>query len=294
MRASGVPRIGPTRVGPGAALECRKKTGPMGLEENSLASQPDPGAAANRGHSASDPAGVLDMSPGLGPVAELLRLALRHDVDAAVRLCLSMRQEGVSVRILLDEWIPRVARRLGVLWQQDDCDFTQVTMASQVLHDVVAHLRGGLQLDSAEGLLPESPNILLCAVPRCQHTLGLTIVTEFFHADGWDVWTAPDKTLQSLAQLLERQCFDVIALSFGAARDLPMLQATIAAVRAAAANRCTPVIVGGPGVLTDEALAIDAAVDGIALDAAQALQLARRLLRERAQQPEDAHRCATG
>ncbi len=227
-------------------------------------------------------------------MAELLRLALRHDVDAAVRLCQSMQQQGVSVHALLDEWIPRVARRLGVLWQQDDCDFTQVTMASQVLHDVIARLRGALQLPDADGRLSGAPNILLCAVPRCQHTLGLTIVTEFFHADGWDVWTAPDKTLQSLVQLLERQCFDVIALSFGAARDLPMLQATIAAVRATVANRSTPVIVGGPGVLTDEALAIDAAVDGIALDAAQALQLARRLLREGARQTEEARRCATG
>ncbi len=266
----------------------------MGPEEHSLASQPGPAAAVDASHTAVDHDRPLEWPTGPGPVAELLRLALRHDVDAAVRLCQSMQQEGVSVYALLDEWIPRVARRLGVLWQQDDCDFTQVTMASQVLHDVVARLRGGLRLHAVEGRLPGSPNILLCAVPRCQHTLGLTIVTEFFHADGWDVWTAPDKTLQSLVQLLERQCFDVIALSFGAARDLPMLQATIAAVRATAANRATPVIVGGPGVLTDEALAIDAAVDGIALDAGQALQLARRLLRESARQPEQARRCATG
>ena len=270
----------------------------MGPEENSLASQPGPGGEADARFAAFDRdsgAGVAQgQGQGQGPVAELLRLALRHEVDAAVRLCQALRQEGVPVRALLDELIPRVARRLGVLWQQDDCDFTQVTMASQVLHDVVAQMRGALQLQTPDSPLPGAPSVLLCAVPRCQHTLGLTIVTEFFHADGWDVWTAPDKTLQSLVQLLERQCFDVIALSFGAARDLPMLQATIAAVRATAANRSTPVIVGGPGVLTDEALAIDAAVDGIALDAGQALQLARRLLQEGARQPEQDRRCASG
>jgi methanogenic corrinoid protein MtbC1 len=266
----------------------------MGPEENSLASQPGPEGGADARFAAFDRDCSAGLAQAQGPVADLLRLALRHDVDGAARLCQALRQEGVPVRTLLDELIPRVARRLGALWQQDDCDFAQVTMASQVLHDVVSRMRGALQLHAADHPRAGAPTVLLCAVPHCQHTLGVTIVSEFFHADGWDVWTAPDKTLLGLAQLLERQCFDLIALSFGAGRDLPMLQATIAAVRATAVNRSTPVIVGGPGVLTDEALALDAAVDGIALDAGQALQLARRLLHEGGRPVEEDRHCASG
>lgn len=210
-----------------------------------------------------------------------MRLALRQDLGGALKLAVQLRHRGVPVADLLEGWVLRAARTLGALWEADRCNFADVTVATGILQRLVRHVDGDMGAEQPWVLGRAPRSILLAAVPGSDHTLGLSIVATYFRAALWDVMEAPRLKRAELLELASRPGFDLIGLSVGASRDLPSLSQTVQDLRQGRLTQELPLLLGGPGLLTDEALALDLEIDAVALDAKDALAQADELVRAR-------------
>jgi methanogenic corrinoid protein MtbC1 len=208
-------------------------------------------------------------------VADFADLLIGSAADGATDyLHRALRSGRSTPDILLDLMAP-AARRLGTLWERDDCDFVQVTIGLRRLQDMLNWLSA-----DHEGSFEDPgarPRALLMPTPGESHGFGVAMVETFFRADGWRV----DRGDVGFLAALRREVFDVVGFSVSCERYLDALATAVRQSRAASRNRAIRVLVGGPLFEAREALAARVEADGVATDAITAVRLARSLLRER-------------
>ena len=110
------------------------------------------------------------------------------------------------------------ARRLGEMWEGDECDFTQVTIAVCRMHQLIHSFSDG-QVEKLYSHQQYSHNILLIPAQGEQHTFGLLMVGEFFRHAGWNVYNGSADSQQELSGILARQAFDAVGISISADRN---------------------------------------------------------------------------
>lgn len=241
--------------------------------------QPHAGPAA--GPAVSPGAGATSKAaPKPVPVAEAdveqFSAALLKGLEPAWERLQVVQRRGVSVVHLCVDLLSPAARRLGQWWSEDRCDFAQVTLASGWLQALLHRLTASLPtvpLPAGQAL-----NAVFVAAPGEQHTLGLSMVRDFFRVAGWQVHGEPVNDPQALLALLQRSHVDLIGFTLGAERHVPALAALIADVRAASANRAIRVMVGGPLLLSQPDLLQTIGADATAGDASQAILAAHKLV----------------
>lgn len=210
---------------------------------------------------------------GREDVDAFTELVLRDDVDACVGFVGALRERGVGLEQVYLDLIAPSARRLGVLWETDRCDFAQVTLSLWRLQNLVFDLAP--QLPSAWTARPDSPRrALLAAAPGSQHTLGLLMVSEFFRRAGWEVWSDPCASSGDLAALVRSEWFDLVGLSVGSDGHVHPLGSVILALRRASRNPAIGVMVGGPILEGRPQLVAEVGADFTASDARQAVERA--------------------
>jgi methanogenic corrinoid protein MtbC1 len=219
------------------------------------------------------------LRPTEADVSAFVKALISPDEQPAELLVKAMLARGVPVeRVYLDLFAP-AARRLGTLWDDDACDFLQVTDALGRIQRVL-HLVEPCWL-SGEGMGVTAPRALLACPAGEQHTLGLFVVADFFARDGWDVRVGPPLDRMGLVDAVTTQHVDVVGFSVGCATRLPRLAHDISHVRRASINKSMLVLVGGPPFTADPALATRVGADGTAASADDAPRLARTLLMSR-------------
>ncbi len=145
---------------------------------------------------------------------------------------------------LLTKILAPAARLLGDMWAHDVCDFTTVTLGTFRLDQLMKETAGA-------GSLPRHDHrILLLPAPGEQHSFGLAMVADAFREGGWCVRSGPAITRPQLLRLVKQEWFDIIGLSISADRWLKHFPACIRAIRAAARNPSTYIMVGGSAILT--------------------------------------------
>ena len=194
-----------------------------------------------------------------------------------------MRLDGIYLDLL-----GPAARHLGALWEEDRCDFTQVTIGLGGLHRILRELspqfRSGIECMDTDvhsgGISGVNSGRRLLLVPASgeQHSLGLLMVADFFARAGWDVWGGETPAGGELFRLVRDQWFDVVGLAVGCERRLELLAADIRSLRATSRNRAVRVMVGGPVLVTHPEFAAVVGADGMAVDAWEALRVAERLV----------------
>jgi len=227
---------------------------------------------------AVSPEKLAEASNSLG-AAEVERLVelLRHAPDAEAGLFVEMLMElGTSSEAIYLDLLAPAARRLGVLWDEDECDFLEVSVA---LGRIQRILRGLSQLT----LGPFEPQaatarILLCGAPGEQHTLGMFMVAEFFVRDGWLVTIGAPFTDEDLGAILRHQWFDVVGFSVGCDTRLGQVRREIGRVRRISCNQRVLVLVGGRLLTTQPNLVERLGADGTAADAREAPRTAASML----------------
>ncbi len=186
---------------------------------------------------------------------------------------------GVSVETVYLHLLAPAARRLGGWWDEDACDFVDVTMGlwrlQEIVHALSALVPGMAPADGADRRALFSP------APGEQHGLGAIIVEEFFRRAGWQTWSAPALDEAELVALAAGRSFDIIGLAVSVERHLGSLTRTIAAVRRASRNPDVRIIVGGRVFTENPRLATDVGADGTAADGKMAVILAETLLTQR-------------
>lgn len=184
---------------------------------------------------------------------------------------------GVSVETIYLHLLAPAARRLGTWWEEDACDFVDVTMGlwrcQEIVHALSALIPGAAPIAGNERRAFFAP------APGEQHGLGALIVEEFFRRDGWQTWSAPALDEAELVALVAGRGFDVVGLTVSVERHVSPLVRSIAAARRASRNPAVIFLVGGRVFTERPALALDIGADGTAADGAAAVKLAHSLLR---------------
>jgi methanogenic corrinoid protein MtbC1 len=215
--------------------------------------------------------------PDGSDVKELVRLLMAHDVTVASAYVETVRQRGATLeRICLDLLAP-AARELGVRWEQDECDFMQVTVGLCRLHQLLRELSP--EFDSEETCGDGGRRILLAPCPGDQHTFGISLVAQFLRRAEWDVWHEFPSTDNDILNLVRRHWFAVVGLSVGSETRLDQLTTTIARIRRESRNPGIGVMVGGPVLLERPEVAQQVGADATAADGPQAVLRAENICR---------------
>lgn len=185
--------------------------------------------------------------PGRHPTPEdaerLCALLLaRAEGDLAGHL-LHFLDEGMTLESVLVELLTPAARHLGRLWEEDECDFVEVTVALGRLQGAVRALCARFEDEAAEA---KGRSILLMPCPGEVHVFCLSILASLFRESGWDVTTAGADPGLDPVELVRTDWFDVIGLTLSCDVLFPVLADTIHALRAASRNPAARVVVGGP------------------------------------------------
>ena len=196
--------------------------------------------------------------------------------------------EGATVEAVYLDLLAPSARRLGDMWDNDECDFVEVTVALGRMQRLLRDLSQVFLAES--GHAEPVGNVLLTCVPGEQHTLGIIMVGEFLLRDGWRVLVGAPWTESDLLSMVATEWYDVIGFSVGTESRLSVLRRDIRRLKQASRNTNVQVMVGGQLFAEDPSLADQVGANAIASDARQAPAIARSLLTAaRAGLPE-AHR----
>jgi methanogenic corrinoid protein MtbC1 len=223
--------------------------------------------------------------PGTAPVREgeadqLARLAIAHDPADARAFVEAILARGTALETVYLDLLAPAARRLGELWSEDLCDFTQVTLGLWCLHELLRETGN----DASEPLTRRENDrrILLVPVPGEQHTFGLAMVATWFRRSGWTVWSEPLASSNDLVGIVRSEWFAVVGFSLSCASRLEMLATNIRRVRRASRNPAVGILVGGPIFVERPELVVMVGADGTAIDARQATLQAESLVALRA------------
>jgi MerR family transcriptional regulator, light-induced transcriptional regulator len=209
-------------------------------------------------------------------VQEFAKLVLSPDENVAQACIDAMRSRGISVETIYLDLLAPVARYLGELWEQDLCDFTEVTLGLGRLHLVLR------ELSPAFGQANDRPTngrrVLLLPGMGEQHTFGLVMVAEFFRRAGWDVAGGPWEAGADPVVMVKREWFDVVGFSLASELHVAKLGECIRKVRAAALNPSLCILVGGPAFSANPDYVRQVHADAAANDGSKAPELAEQLV----------------
>ena len=186
------------------------------------------------------------------------RLLLSADSDAARALVMGLRDDGATSEAISLQILAPAARRLGTMWDQDDCDFVDVTVGLGRLQLLLRELRPHPEEANRAG--SPSPSVLLSLAPGEVHGFGKA-----------------DRVSHDLAA----EHFDVLGYSISSIGNVEPLRNAVALARQASRNRGVLVIAGGALFTASADWSKTMGVDGAAEDAVKAVQLAKHLLERR-------------
>lgn len=214
------------------------------------------------------------------------------DDQTAVAFIHQLVADGASIESVYLDLMAPTARRLGTLWESDECDFVDVTVALGRIQRILRDLSQVFLADA--GRTQTVGNVLLTCVPGEQHTLGIIMVGEFLIRDGWRVLVGAPWTEYDLLSMVGGEWYDVIGFSVGCESRLSVLKREIRRLRAASRNPNVRVMVGGKVFSADGSAIGRVGADGAALDAREAPRIARALLASSLEAARAARREAIG
>jgi methanogenic corrinoid protein MtbC1 len=212
--------------------------------------------------------------PGPEEIAEFGALAMATDADGAMAYFERMRSKGNSLETLFVHFLAPTATYLGDLWEQDRCDFIDVTLG-------VARLQELLDMFGSSGprhIIDMRHSSLLATVPGERHLFGVDMVATFMRGAGWDVTVETGLHPDEIANFVAKEWVGVFGMTLSAETGLDALARAIEGVRRASANRSISVMVGGPAFVKTPELVAQVGADAAAGDAPTAVILAKKLL----------------
>ena len=174
----------------------------------------------------------------------LVSLSINGTQDTCMEFVKKLMNKQVSIESIYLDLIPTTARKLGVLWEEDICTFSDVTIGLWRLQHILYDLTKDFQKKHSMPI--ENLNALLIPAPKSQHTLGLFIVAEFFRKAGWRVWGEPNLSVEQINNLIFSQWFDVIGISVGYSEQLEGVNQLISSLRSRSMNPNVAFMLGGP------------------------------------------------
>lgn len=199
-------------------------------------------------------------------VEELALALISSDPSAATVLVTKERATGTSFKTLYLSYLGAAAKKLGVWWEMDKVDFTQVVTGTGRIYAIMR----GLKAAFSEGPMAVSAkSALFASVPGETHVIGVKMAADLIRRDGWEVELEIGQDHDALLELILSARQPIVGLSASGIHTLPALAKLIIAIRLASPK--TLILVSGPivGVANDEVKLMGA--DGMANDYDSAL-----------------------
>jgi len=215
-----------------------------------------------------------DHRPTSDECQTLARLSIGRDEAALFAYFERVRAQDHPFATLLAFFIAPAALHLGELWQQDLCDFFEVTLGVGRLQMLMNRLEPPGTSRSNDG----GRRALLIAMPGETHVLGLHMVGKLMDAVGWDVTFEEQRSAEDCAQTAAEKWIGVVGVTVGLPSGLERAARTIAVVRDASMNRNLAVLVGGNAFTDHPELVAQVGADAGGFDAPTAVVLAAHLL----------------
>lgn len=217
---------------------------------------------------------VIPAAPTLSAeqVNTFARLSQFNQTGETTRYIDQLLNDGITTDRIFLELIAPAARQLGLMWEQDLCDFTEVTRGLVCMHEITHRL--GFEYQNGPQLGSDVQRIMLASAPGSQHFLGMTIVSDFFRKAGWDVVIEISVSEKELQHAVSNEWFDVIGISCGTQAQLQSLPGLIRSLKAASGNPEPGVLLGGPIFTMQQHDARSLGADGICTDVKEAVALA--------------------
>lgn len=216
-------------------------------------------------------------------IDEFVRLVLDHDASVANEYVATLRRDGIPLPALYLDLLAPTARRLGQMWESDECSFVDVTLGLCRMHEVL--LEFSRCFDPPEAPMASGRNALIVPAPGEQHTFGLFMVLEFFRRAGWNCYTGTPATTRDFDRLARSQDFAMIGISVSADRHLPAAAEQIARIRRLPNGDQAVVLVGGRAFTEHPERATEIGADAVATDAEDAVRKVRSLCGSTHRQP---------
>lgn len=206
-------------------------------------------------------------------VQEFATLVVEQELEVLRAYINALVEEGQSLESLFLELLAPAARHLGEQWKQDTRDFADVTLGLSRLQRLLQEY--GRQLECDNDAAIQAGRALLVATEGEQHTFGLSILTEFFRRDGWDVTSKTLSAGNEIASEVRTGRYDIVGFSVSQDSMLGRVASCIEMVRKESGQRRIHIMVGGRVFLDNPALVSEVGADSTASDASRAVARAR-------------------
>lgn len=213
------------------------------------------------------------LAPDRADIAGLADIVLGDDLEAAVRYVIVLRERGLSMETLFIELLEPTARHLGEMWDNDACDFIDVTLGVARLQKLLAAFNNTHTCDA----LDMRRTVLMAMTPGDQHFFGVTMVERFLEASGWKVQTETAACAEEIADAARTRWFAVAGLTAGSSQMIDSLAETIGLIRKRSQNPHIGIMVGGPLFAEDPSLVTAVGADATAPSAPAAVLVAQKL-----------------
>lgn len=203
-------------------------------------------------------------------------LPLTNEADFMLAEVERLRRAGVSTESIFVDLLAASARRLGQMWEDDECDFVEVTLGIWRLQEVMRDCALRSIAESESKGAPSSA--LFSPMPGDQHNFGALMLEEVFANAGWQTEVLLEPNRHELLHLLAERIFHVVGLTISCDYPSQKISELITAIRSVSKNPEVHVLIGGRFVNGDKTIAVKTGADGTAPDARSALALANSLV----------------
>lgn len=226
---------------------------------------------------------LAEATPAVGPIdpAEARAFALlplELEADELLERVDAFLQRGVPVEAIFVDLLAPAARKLGQDWEDDTCDFVDVTMGLWRLQEVMREL--AVRVPAVRDALTAPRSALFSPMPGEQHSFGALMMDEVFARVGWRSEALIEPRRADLLRAIAEHNFDLVGLTLSCDCPSGPLSDLIMAIRGVSKNPAVQVFIGGRVVNADPGLVSRVGADGTAPDASSALALAEQKVPE--------------
>lgn len=165
---------------------------------------------------------------------------LAGDRRHALRLVQEIVDAGLDIATVQLKIVQPAQREIGRLWQENRISVAQEHLATSISQLVLSHLYPRMPREPTNGC-----TAIVSCVEGERHDMGARMGADFLEMAGFDVrFLGADVPTRSLLEMIDATRPHVLGLSVAMSFHIPVLERTIAAVRAAHGD-ALPIVVGG-------------------------------------------------
>lgn len=229
-------------------------------------------------HSSGVPKGRVTGTLSVDPsdAASFASLPLDLDAEELLEVVEGFIARGIAIESIFVDLLAPSARRLGQHWEEDECDFLDVTMGLWRLQEVMRQVALRFPADDSDG--DRARSALFSPMPGDRHALGTLMIEEVFARAGWQTEALIEPKRKELLQIIAERHFDVIGLTVSCDCTNANLSDLICSIRSVSRTPGVQVFIGGRMVNANPGIVDEVGADGTAPDARSALVLAEKLV----------------